>query len=172
MRLKTYFCSRVSVVFLLIFTAPSGCQQASGEPGWQKLDAVAFSIMAPPGWRLHQLPGADSYVGELIGDTVVLRFDFGAHSNPLQDVKAPVYVILNRRIAGHRARVVSPRTPGHGITGVYFPKTFDSNKLSVFAKDLNSEQEELVLKIFETIQFGRTVPPIVPPPPPANVNAQ
>jgi hypothetical protein len=172
MRLKTYFWSAVAAVFLSAVALPSGCQDASGGPGWQRVDAVAFSVAAPPGWRFHQLSGADSYVGEFLGGDIVLRFDFGSHSNPFQDVKEPAYLVLYKHIGGRRARVVSPKTPGHGITGVYFSKTFDSNKLSMFAKDLNSGQQELVLKIFDTIRFGRTVPPIVPPPPPANGNGQ
>jgi hypothetical protein len=147
-------------------TAKMGAQGPGGveEPGWQKIDAGAFSVFAPLSWKFHQLTGVDSYVGEFFGDGVVLRFDLGRYSNPLKEEKKPEYVVVQKSIAGLPARIVSPKTPGHGITGIYFPKTIGSNKLCLFGQDLTSMQQELALKIFETIQFGSAVPPVLPPP--------
>ena len=51
---------------------------------WHKVDPGPFSILAPSGWEFHQLQGVDSYVGEFVGDSIVLRFDFGGYSNPLK----------------------------------------------------------------------------------------
>jgi hypothetical protein len=139
--------------------------------GWRKVDAGAFWLFAPVGWEFHQLQGVDSYVGEIVGEGVVLKFDFGAYSNPLKKEKKPQYVVVHEPIGGFRARIVSPQTPGHGITGIYFPRTFGSNKLSLFGQDLTSAQQELVLRIFKTIRFGHTVHPVVvPPPPPRGAN--
>jgi hypothetical protein len=136
----------------------SGPTQTPGD--WHELDAGAFSLFAPAGWEFHQLQGVDSYVGEFVGDGVKLRFDFGGYSNSLKEEKKPAYVVTDKSIGGHRARIVSPRTPGHGITGVYFRNVGDSNALTVFRHDLTSTQQELVLKIFETLQFGGSVPSI------------
>jgi hypothetical protein len=138
---------------------------------WHKVDAGPFSILAPPGWEFHQLQGVDSYVGEFVGDGVVLRFDFGEYSNPLKEEKKPAYVVIHAPIGGYRAKIVSPRTPGHGTTGVYFRNVGDSNALTLFGHDLTSTQQELVLKIFETLRFGGPVPRSVLPPPPTK-NAQ
>lgn len=110
---------------------------------WQKIDAVALSIVAPPGWEFHQLQGVDSYVGEFAGDGFVLKFDFGEYSNPLKEEKKPAYVIVHKSIAGLPSKVVSPKALGHGITGIYFPRTFGGNKLSLLGQDLSSTQEEL-----------------------------
>jgi hypothetical protein len=135
---------------------------------WHKVDAGSFSILAPSGWEFHQLQGVDSYVGEFIGDSIVLRFDFGGYSNPLKEEKKPVYVVIHKSIDARRAKIVSPRTPGHGTTGVYFHNTGDSNALTLFGQDLTSKQQELALKIFETLRFGGPVPRyVVPPPSPA-----
>lgn len=134
---------------------------------WRKVDAGPFSIFAPPGWEVHQLPGVDSYVGEFVGDSIVLRFDFGGHSNPLGEQKKPKYVVVHKSIGGHTAKIVSPRTPGHGITGIYFRNVGDSNALTLFGNDLTSTQQDLVLKIFETLRFGGPLPRYVLPPPPA-----
>jgi hypothetical protein len=141
----------------------------SSRISWRKLDAGPLSISAPPGWEFHQLAGVDSYVGEFLGDGVTLRFDFGRYSNDLKEAKKPAYVIAHKSIGGFPAKIVSPRTPGHGLTAVYFHNVGDSNGLCLWGKDLTSPQQELVLKIFETIRFGGAVPRYaIPPPPPKN----
>lgn len=136
--------------------------------GWRKLDAGPFSILAPSGWKFHQLQGVDSFVGEFGSDGVVLTFDFGGYSSGyLKKAKKPEYVVAHESIGGHSARIVSPRTPGHGTTGVYFRNAGHSSGLCLFGRDLTSDQQELALKIFGTIQFGGPVPRYVLPPPPA-----
>jgi hypothetical protein len=137
---------------------------------WHKVDAGPFSILAPSGWEFHQLEGTDSYVGEFVGQGVVLRFDFGGYSNPLKEEKKPTYVVIHKSIGGRRAKIVSPRTPGHGITGVYLHNVGDSNALTLFGHDLTSTQQELVLKIFDTLRFGGPLPRYVLPPPPPPLN--
>jgi hypothetical protein len=134
---------------------------------WRKVDAGPFSISAPPGWQFHQLEGADSYVGEFVGGGIALRFDFGGYSSALKEEKKPAYVVVHKLIGGYRAKIVSPRAPGHGITGIYFRNVGDSNALTLFGRDLTSAQQELVLKIFETLRFGGPMPRYVLPPPPA-----
>jgi hypothetical protein len=152
---------------------PTGEETLTPPTGWHKVDAGPFSILAPLGWEFHQLTGVDSYVGEFAGDGVALRFDFGGYSNPLKEEKKPAYVVVHKSIGGFRAKVVSPRTPGHGITGVYFRNVGLSNALGLFGQDLTSTQQELALKIFETIRFGGPLPRyVIPPPPPPPKNAQ
>jgi hypothetical protein len=133
---------------------------------WHKVEAGPFSIFAPLGWEFHQLAGVDSYVGEFVGDGATLRFDFGRYSSGyLKEAKKSAYVIARESIGGFAAKIVSPRTPGHGLTGVYFRNVGDSNGLCLWGQDLSSTQQELVLKIFETIRFGGAVPRYVIPPP-------
>lgn len=150
------------------------CQAPSVSPrsSWRKLDAGPFSISAPPGWEFQQLAGVDSYVGEFVGDGVTLVFDFGQHSSGcLKNAKKPTHVIAHESIGGFPAKIVSPRTPGHALTAVYFHNVGHSNGLCLWGKDLTSPQQELALKIFETIRFGGAVPRYVVPPPPPPKNA-
>lgn len=112
-------------VLLSVVASVSGGAESNTQmtvPNWQRLDAGPFSILAPSRWEFHQLEGVDSFVGEFVGDDVTLRFDFGAYSNSLKQEKKPEYVVVNKSISGFRAKIVSPRKPGHGITGVYFPR--------------------------------------------------
>lgn len=144
-----------------------GSRNAGNTPGsWHKLDAGPFSILAPSGWEFHQLTGVDSYVGEFVGEGIVLTFDFGRYSNPLKEEKKPVYDVIHKFIGGRGAKIVSPRIPGHGTTGVYFRNVGDSNALTLFGHDLTSAQQELALKMFVTLRFGGTTPQYVLPLPP------
>jgi hypothetical protein len=167
--------------FLWVSNSDLLFQQRSGEEqlnvvkpptGWRKVDAGPFSILAPPGWEFHQLEGVDSYVGEFVGDGVVLRFDYGGYSNPLKEERKPNYVVIHKSIDGHAAKIVSPRVPGHGITGVYFRNAGNASALTLFGKDLTPTQQELALKIFETLRFGGPPPRYVVPPPPPTKNVQ
>lgn len=139
---------------------------------WHRVDAGPFSISAPPGWEFHQLAGVDSFVGEFVGDGLTLRFDYGEDSNPLNEEKKPAYVVVHKSIGGFRAKVVSPRAPGHGIMGVYFRNVGHGASLCLWGKDLTSVQQELALKIFETLRFGGPPPRYVVPPPPPTKNVQ
>lgn len=146
-------------------TEATECDGISAAACWHKVDAGPFSISAPSGWKFHQLTGVDSYVGEFVGDDVVLTFDFGRYSTELRNVKKTAYIITKKRIEGRTAKVVSPSTPGNGMTGVYV-RVGGRDALCLWGKDLTSAQEELVLKIFETIRFGGPMPPSLIPPPP------
>jgi hypothetical protein len=152
-------------------TREGGRYQVAAAANWHKVDAGPFSIWAPPGWEFHQLTGVDSYVGEFVGDGVALTFDFGRYSSSLKQAKKPDYVIAKKSIGLYRAKLVSPRTPGQGITGVYFSKVSSGDALCLWGKDLSAVHQQLVLQIFETIQFGGTVPRYVIPPPPPPKNA-
>jgi hypothetical protein len=140
--------------------------------GWPKVEAGPFSINAPPGWEFHQRQGIDSFVGEFAGDGAVLSFDFGRYSYPLDQEHEPAYVVAHESIGGYRAKIVSPRVPGRGMTGIYFSRAIDGNKLCLYGQNLTETRQELALKIFETIRFGGTVPRYVILPPPPQKNAQ
>src|SRR6266480_251823 len=186
MRLTISICGAVFIGLLALLSSPSGDgasakstvqvdhaqQPGAKESGWHKVDAGPFSILAPSGWEFHQLDGADSYIGEFVGDGVVLRVDFGGYSNPLKEEKKPAYVVIHKSIGGRRAKIVSPRVPGHGITGVYFRNAGNASALTLFGKDLTPTQQELAQEIFETLRFGGPPPRYVVPPPPPTKNVQ
>jgi hypothetical protein len=65
----------------------------------------------------------------------------------MEEEKKPAQVVIHKPIGGRLAKVVSPRTPGHGTTGVYFRNVGDSNALTLFGHDVTSTQQELVVKI-------------------------
>jgi len=142
-------------------------RKKSPEDGWLKVDAGAFSVVAPPGWVFRKEQGIDSYVGILEGSGMVLHFDYGHYSSSLEEAIEPKYVVAYETIGGCKAKIVCPRTPGHGVTGIYFaevPGFRGANvsrplelrpyeKLCLWAQDLDDRQQKLALRVFQAIQF-------------------
>jgi len=152
----------LGVILVGCSSEPTRVEKAND--GWRKVEAGAFSIYAPSGWEFHQKQGIDSYVGKFTGGGVVLEFDYGLYSSPLDEAIEPTHVVAHETIGGYGAKVVCPRAPGHGVTGVYFPKIASSNKLCLWGQDLSDTQQELALKIFRTVRFGPgQLPGFVPP---------
>jgi len=148
----------VGVLLCSICLSMVGCSYRDKPPtDWQKIDAGAFSLYAPQGWKFHKKQGIDSYVGEIAGDGVILSFDFGQFSNSLSDAQEPSYAVAHEFIHGSEAKIVSPRTPGQGITAIYFPSIPSflkaDNKLCLVGNDLTAAQQEVALRIFRTIRF-------------------
>lgn len=167
--------ARFGVVFMLLTVCASTqiTQPNSGNlDSWHKLDAGPFSISAPSGWEFHQLTGVDSYVGEFVGDGMTLTFDLGRYSTELRHAKTPAYIITKESIDGRGAKVVSPRTPGNGITGVLV-RLGVHEALCLWGNNLSAEQGALAFKVFNTLRFGGATPPsLVPPPPPPVKHAE
>ena len=136
-------------VSLLIFDSSFGDKPPIG---WKRIDAGTFSLFAPPGWKFHELQGVDSYVGEFVGNGMALDFDFGQWSNSL-DEAPDSYLMTYDIIDGLKAKIVMPRVPRHGITGIYFAKADLGNSFCLDAIDLDEAQQKLASRIFQTIRF-------------------
>jgi|SRR5580704_12138790 hypothetical protein len=144
----------VGLLLTALCLSTGSCFRGDRPPtGWRKIEARKFSLYAPPGWKLHDREGIDSYVGEFAGSGMALKFDFGQYSNSLSEAQEPSYVVDHKLIHGSWARIVSPRMPGRGITGVYFPSVLYASKLCLVGHDLTAAQQEVALRIFRTIRI-------------------
>ena len=139
--------------FSMVECSSLAAQAVAPTNGWLKVEAGAFSIYAPPGWEFHRKRGIDSYVGEFAGSGFALSFDFGGYSYSLDKETEPTYSVVHEIIGGYKAKIVSPRKPGHGVTGAYFPETGGGNKLCLDGRDLTDTQQQVALRIFRTIRF-------------------
>ena len=132
---------------------------AEPSPDWRFLEVPAwegvpgFSLRLPPGWKLNELQGIDSYVGEVVGDGVRLVFDYGAYSPPLNygnDPEAP-YSVFYDTYGVVEAKLVTPTGESGGITGVYF-KHLGGPKLTMWGEDLTPAQQQVAFAIFRSIR--------------------
>ena len=129
-------------------------------PGWS--NRTGFSLMLPPGWKLNELQGIDSYVGEVTGDGVNLMFDYGSYSwglNP-EDEPEHEYIVHFERIGGREAKLLLPADTSSGesatyepVTGVYFGDLYDGNELNLTGRGLTLEQQLVAVAIFRSIRF-------------------
>lgn len=122
---------------------------------WQRVDLGDFTLQLPPEWKMNELQGIDSFVGEFVGDGVTLNFDYGKYSDSLVDEKNAKHTVTYETINGYEAKMVVPTVPGKGITGVYFKDLKkDGNTLQISTRNITAAQQETVLKIFRTIKIA------------------
>lgn len=117
------------------------------------IETDKFSIEAE-GCEYIPQQGIDSYVGLIsCGDGLVLSFDYGWYSDPLETVDNQLRDL--ETIDGKEAFIIQPNfvETTNGTTGVYFPDLGNSNKLTITVEGLSPMQSEEVVKMFETIKF-------------------
>ncbi len=132
---------------------------AQPSPDWNLVEAPGlgdqpgFSLRLPRGWELRETRPLDSYVGELVGDGVVLRFDYGRFSSSLDPAGKleTIYVLGYEDIGGYEAKLVIPLKASGGLTGVHF-RAMDGLRLTVSGEDLTPEQQRTAFAIFRTIR--------------------
>ena len=122
-------------------------------PGWDR--QPGFYLRIPPGWRVIQKQGIDSYVGEVLGDGVTLHFDYGGFSwgpDPADDPEHD-YAVVYEDIGGVEGKLLIPVDSSGGFTGVYFER-LDGPSLNLVGHDLTPEQQRTAITIFRSIRSG------------------
>lgn len=90
------------------------------------IDFKLFTMDVPASWEYVPKQGFDSFVGSIDtknGD--ILEFDYGYYSNSL-DGNAEIQNYSYDTIDNKKAKIVVPKKPGKGLTGVYFEKALDT----------------------------------------------
>jgi hypothetical protein len=63
-------------------------------------------------------------------------------------------------VDGRKAKIVSPKRTGQGLTGIYIDSVWMAgsarDKFQMNGRNLNAENERLLLKAFETLRFKKT----------------
>ncbi|MDE1985858.1 MAG: hypothetical protein KGJ28_04905 [Alphaproteobacteria bacterium] len=139
-------------------------------PGWTQIDTKqGFSFYAPPGTQFHQLPGTDSFLGEITGQTFVLQYDFGFYSNDLSDAENnPDYSEKTMSVDG-RNGVVRQATLQEAEGWPYFIGLYVQQAvfhaaypgrwaaLEMHGTVASPEGRATVEQIFQTIRFDKPV---------------
>ena len=123
-----------------------------------------FSIMLPPGWEITTTHGIDSFVGEIRGEGILLRFDLGWYSQEPQPERDPQneYIVLRETIGGNEAKLVLAADPPEergedhrAVTAVYFGHLHERNRLVMAGEGLTREQQETAAAIFRSTRIGQ-----------------
>ncbi len=152
---------------------------------WQFIDANSFTLYLPPGWKFNELQGTDSYVGEFVGDSAKLSFDFGWYGNCQAYDKDSHYIVTKEVISSHEARFIRPNSiassygsctknsdcssetwpcdtslgscVGRRTMGVCFDNLGEGgqSKFWLYGDNFSLTLQETALKIFRTIKIVR-----------------
>jgi hypothetical protein len=162
---RRWVLTSLSLAALRAWIAP-----AAGAPAtpadWIIIAAGSFlTLKAPQGTRFEARSGADSFLGVFVGPGFALQLDYGAYSDPLTDQsRFTAYSAQSIHIDGKPATIVRATPAGHSadlgrFIGLHFPELGRTGRgslsLTITAVVSDSRQEELVLRMFDSIQLTR-----------------
>jgi len=150
---------RISLIVLLslALTVVAQTQTAPAAPekipnDWKLFQASArFSFWGPPDLKEENVQGIDSYVGQFVSPKMILTFDYGMYSNPLND---PKYKREATTVDGKEAFLVQ----WDGGVGLYVPRvTADGRTRLQMSIACDKETAAQGLLLLKSIKFS--VPP-------------
>lgn len=119
--------------------------------GWHQMDLGPFSISTPTRFLFRQLPGLDSYAGEITDGESVIFFDYGWLSASLDGRNPEVNEGARDTICGIPAYFVRPTGKGGEKAAAHFSHIDGKDELNLYAdQQMNSG---LFIQIMLTIRF-------------------
>lgn len=120
----------------------------------KSVDMHRFTMRIPQAWTVEEVQGYDSFVRLIrISDRETIGIDLGWYSSSL-NVSNITHHISYTAIDGKSAKIVKPKNPGLGTTGVYFDSLdHQKTRLQMSGDDLSSENQRQFLNAIETIRF-------------------
>jgi hypothetical protein len=157
-----------ALIWLILSTIPAawGCSSTADEMettppnGWQEVDSSCqFLFQAPSTLKRTSFGGVDSCVGEYGGPGIMLSYDYGGYSDPLETYSGSAdYKEEMTIIDGAQAKVISLRhTDGRELPysiAVHFADIGkDSIKLTMWINCAGTTEMETGRKIIDSISF-------------------
>lgn len=109
-------------------------------------------------FKLEELQGIDSYVGNIKGSGISLSFDYGWHSGPATNLPKDEYLVTEEEINGHYKQIVKPIESKLNYTRIHLFKISDSiqspqgyKSLTVSTNNLNSIEQEMIIEVFNNV---------------------
>ncbi len=137
------------------------CCSCASAAQWAHHDLGPFCMDAPSAWSLTE-GGIDSVAGELTGERVLLGYDFGLYSDPLQIPEGATDVDVRSvtvdGLSGRQVRYTLRRS-GEAMhsTGIHVADAGASSKgqlkLTVWAESVDEEQIRVAEAVMATIRF-------------------
>ncbi len=135
------------ILSFFLITVTFSCNDAFDES--KLIDFDFFAIEVPSNWEKFTLVGYDSKVGGITDGMDSLIYDFGWYSYDLSNQSADTHLRTVTSIDGYNALIVQPLIKGEGLIGV----TIQIDSLNRFTMTGYSENESIVLRMFESIKF-------------------
>ncbi len=155
-----------NVLPLLILIIVAGCveqktQNNSLEGGWKTIDAGGkFSFDLPQNMNKEEVQPIDSFVQQYVGDGMLVSFDYGWYSDPLDRYESePEYWREQRKVGGFNATLIGYKFDGDlgkyhaGIAFRNITNDGIPNHLTMSIFYNNPEDKNTAIKILESIRF-------------------
>lgn len=156
-----------TILPLLILMIVAGCveqktQNNSLEGGWKTIDAEGkFSFDLPQSMNKKEVRPLDSFVQQYVGDGMLVIFDYGWFSDPLNRYESePEYWREQKKVGGFDATLITYKPDGDlgkYYAGIAFRNIkndgIQPNHLTMSVLYNNSEDKNTAIKILESIRF-------------------
>jgi hypothetical protein len=122
---------------------------------WELLDAGDFILYAPSSWVLEAGTGYDSNVGTITNGEITLNYDYGMHASQFansSNYDSASYDMTVQNLNGFDG-IIYTSIDEDGFTTLNVIDAKGASSLNLYGRDLNDEQESLVIDIFKTIFF-------------------
>lgn len=148
--MRTFFAALAVIV--LTACTPADTPVVTTVPAdWQTIKAgELFTFKAPPDLKQEKIQGTDSFVQKYVSETMVLSFDYGWHSDPMD---REGYERTKTTIDGREAYIVREDK----MIGVHFPKVDDKTKLTMHVYLRGADPKD-AQTIFRSIDFPEKEP--------------
>ncbi|WP_194774590.1 hypothetical protein [Pararhodonellum marinum] len=115
-----------------------------------------YELQAPGNFKLTEQQGYDSMVGILEGSGISMSYDYGMYTSPEQNVSEEHFTVINEVEEGIRKQMLIAKNPQRDNTSIHIsfsenPGTNNPPPLKIWSNSLTKRQQELVIKIFNSI---------------------
>ena len=141
--MKYYY---ILIAFLLLFNNESYSQANE----WKTFEIGKYKIEFPNNFSFIEAQGLDSSIGKIVSDELVVEFDYGAFTNNLEEYENnPEYEVKINNLEGDYRKIAYSKLSTNGFTAIYLLDENTSIALGMYARNLSSENQSLLLDIFE-----------------------
>ena len=117
---------------------------------WQAFAIGKYKVEFPSNFSFTEEQGLDSYIGKIENNELVVEFDYGYYTNNLEEYENnPEYEVIINNLEGDYRKIAYSKISTDGFTAIYL---YDENTLialGMYARNISSENQSLLLDIFE-----------------------
>lgn len=152
------------VTFLIIFTLAifqiSCSKDENSQLKYENLKSLRigdYEMQVPEYFNLEEGTGIDSYIGTINAKGIEIRFDYGPYNVPPNVTNPENYEVLFENSDPIEKYSVIPKDlrerVGLHIRNLNIMESGNYVSLNMVAENLTKEQQNLVVKIFESVHF-------------------
>lgn len=126
----------------------------------KNIEIGPYQLQVPMNFSLVEGQGYDSMVGRIEGSGIFMSYDYGMYTSPEQNVTEDQYKIINEDKDGIKKQILIAKNPQRDNTTIHISISENSGSnnpfpLKIWSTNLTEKQQDLVLKIFNSIIFDR-----------------